>query len=590
LVKAYPHHIRAEALKHGGRWAELSEITNIDDWVDHMPAGAADCIQVPPGYAHEVQSYLRRQLESVPFAEAVRCVSGAIPDEEVVLRSHIQRHLREIDKSWVPVLDDMSAHFQRFKRHGEFAEYLRRVRPVSSPQCVELHWRWDEVADWLKASYFPFYSWCVAVGRIPDTASSVNSFEQWLLHNYDEITRSDGFAPFALREAISTFNGSVPVLVLVVDALSWPCADQLRVMLAEEGISNIDAQMQVSALPAVTFVAKPCLIRGQLPGQLEDKDQGTQYYARLFAEALGVSPTQVACAASNDSGLQDVIRERKTAYLYLYNELDYEIHRALSPDERRRRIRLVLRSLAVDVVDTCKRFSALHREELALLIVSDHGFTELPESADTDVVSVQGIEGNASHGRVFCSADATLANDPNLVPLDTTVASGQSSRFFVPRGYACVGKRPRGATHGGLTPQETIVPTLVVDPTEQLDYQDVEIGITGDVRRGNRRNAIQLTLSNPNAIAVCVQDIDIRLVSIASFKQQHIAAGGSSIIACELDASELRQRAVEITGRIAVEMRSARHTTLITLPVSTSGAAEVDQAFEAEFDTEGNTA
>jgi hypothetical protein len=123
-----------------------------------------------------------------------------------------------------------------------------------------------------------------------------------------------------------------------------------------------------------------------------------------------------------------------------------------------------------------------------------------------------------------------------------------------------------------------------------LDYQDVEIGITGDVRRGNRRNAIQLTLSNPNAIAVCVQDIDIRLVSIASFKQQHIAAGGSSIIACELDASELRQRAVEITGRIAVEMRSARHTTLITLPVSTSGAAEVDQAFEAEFDTEGNTA
>lgn len=71
----------------------------------------------------------------------------------------------------------------------------------------------------------------------------------------------------------------------------------------------------------------------------------------------------------------------------------------------------------------------------------------------------------------------------------------------MPRGYFFVGSKPVGFTHGGLTPEETIVPRLEFD-TDLPTWTLLEVTYTGSSLRLGTQERVKLLLVNKNNIMV----------------------------------------------------------------------------------------
>jgi len=424
----------------------------------------------------------------------------------------------------------------------------------------------------------------VAVGRLEETAGPVCQFEEWLLDSYDAITRTSAFAPYLARETLGSLAGRSPVLFVVVDGLPWHGGMALRNLLGDEDVACGAAYGAVTSIPSITPAAKPALVRGQLPGQLEAPQQAMEYYTQLFAESLNVPLQDVACGTDRTTDLRELVCIRRKGYLYLFNAIDEIIHKPLSQEKRREDLTFLLRRLAKDIAQARSEFRSLHHQDLAIVIASDHGYSELPDECETATTTAEEGTCSVKAARVVQLNSGRHHEDEGFVFVGPDLLGGANAAFMVAKGYRCVGSKPRGAVHGGLTPQEMVVPCLVFDPAEEIVYSDVEVAISGSVRRGRADNPVSVRLVNPNPIAVDVNDIDIRLVTTELRLPLPIEAHDVTELQAVLDARDVREKTVDLAGKLVVNVRGKEHTTEFAFTVPTIGAALVDKSFEDEFD------
>jgi hypothetical protein len=170
-----------------------------------------------------------------------------------------------------------------------------------------------------------------------------------------------------------------------------------------------------------------------------------------------------------------------------------------------------------------------------VLIGSDHGSTLLPPGvpsrhlpqAAREVVDVwedtvdQRIANQVS-ARAAVVGDARqlrleqpghwhhLARLPFQLPQD----------YLVPYGYATIGRRPSGWTHGGLSPEETLVPLMHLAP-EPLVVQPLSITIQGQLR-SRQAGSLDLVLVNPNPAPL--EKALIQVADLAPLSIEHVAA------------------------------------------------------------------
>jgi len=75
---------------------------------------------------------------------------------------------------------------------------------------------------------------------------------------------------------------------------------------------------------------------------------------------------------------------------------------------------------------------------------------------------------------------------------------------LVTRGYAAIGRRPSGWTHGGLTPEETIVPLMHLN--NHLPTRDQKEQLKARLQNGET-----LTVLDPFSVSVDLQHNELRL-------------------------------------------------------------------------------
>ncbi|RJQ08450.1 MAG: hypothetical protein C4551_05135 [Bacillota bacterium] len=433
---------------------------------------------------------------------------------------------------------------------------------------------------WLLEEYFPYYEWSVAANSVERTSSAVSQFEDWVLKNYFALTKTEAFAPFFLRQALSKAVESGPAVVIVVDGLSWGFCSEMGIRLAQCGISSPPPMPTITTLPSETSTAKPSLIRGQLPGQIVYDDQPS--YGVLLSESMGLDPNEIAMASTPEKTLEDLIRPKKQAYLYLYNNLDELVHKSLSPEKRRQLISSTLDDLCQEVAEARKLFLIRHGVAPTFIVCSDHGFTELPKPTKVTCQPECG-EALLSHCRVLRTNCLPELVGEGLATVSRDMLGGGNVLYIISRGYTCVGSRPRGATHGGLTPQEIIVPVWALGD-EDVTYRDVEIALVGEVRRGRPENVVELRIANPNATSVRVQDVKLTRATISRHLPVDVPPNGEAVVQTVIDATGLVAASLALEGYVAVGFAGNTKMTPITRTIQTTGAAVSDLLFEQEFD------
>jgi hypothetical protein len=577
----YPPQVQAEALEFDGLWAELSQFEDLEQAADPVPRELVTTLDMPVSFSAVIRSHLERGLSEGALGSVIPWLSGVLPLERDVLEGYLCEHASEIDDSWRGDLERLDQIFTEGDADEGFLRFLKSALPVPEPEELSPDAEWDAVKQWFEHAYVPFHTWARSLGRMEETERSARAFEQWLLDNYDELSRTEAYAPYAARDILSSLVAKSPVLLIVADALSWEQSIHLRSLLLYEGTKHGQLTMHVGSIPTVTAVAKPALLRGQLPSQVELKHQGTGYYAALLAEMLNLTQSDVGSSSSSEKALPDLLREKKRVYLYLFNEIDHHLHRQLSLQAREEQIALAMNHLASAIGEARDVFKSRYGQALAVVIESDHGYTELPESSRVRLIDPP--DGNCweGHARAICYDRETDVGTDDLVRVP---GYGPTQVFLVARGYACIGSRPKGATHGAMTPQEVFVPAMVFDPTDEVAYREPEVAILGEIRRGKAGNPVTVRLWNHNATPIEVTELRLRNVVLEKPAPFSIEASGPYEIKALFDATPLRRELFTITGALTVEVRGAEHSTEIRHDVRTTGAAVTDDAFEDAFD------
>lgn len=582
LIWNYPHEMKLKALQFGNRWQELSLLEDYPSIIAQLPIQECRELALPSEMRQVIDDYLSQTLADSGLESVISMLSG-ITEEEISIKRYLENFFDTIDETWSDTLLELNRIFSHNQKSKSFISYLQMLVPIRKPTLISPSMSWDEVSEWLENDYFPYYRWCAALGKISSTEQSVSSFECWLVKNYYNLTKTKAYAPYAVQPLITSKVSNSPVLHVIIDCLPWFYAQYIQEKLVQRGIESVETSMHVTTLPTVTRVAKPSLIRGQLPGQLPAiLDQSSKTYSDLFAQSIKLSVDDVLYSNSNETDISSMVTTRKKAYLYLDNDIDGMAHRPISSERRRANIESHLNEIIDGIITARESHKLFYGSELSVVISSDHGFSELPEI--NTILPITEDEWSVDHGRLLLNNDRENPSPEDYLHISKEMLGGGCNSYYVARGYRTIGTRPKGAMHGGITPQEVIVPVIFIDSSVNAKFESLRIAITGEIRRGRTANNISIGIFNNNSFAVTIKSLDLRLVTISDSSIRRIQPGESISISANIDASKIKEESISITGMVTLTFKGREIIDNFEYQVPTIGAAISDQSFEDEFD------
>ena len=301
-------------------------------------------------------------------------------------------------------------------------------------------------------------------------------------------------------------------LFIIVDNLTFKHVGYLREQFARRGFHLHGAVEPIWAvIPTTTEVSKHCLVGGVR----EPVDvQGHTYEDILDKDWQGHLDSYQAAYISVLGDLKKRPHFDADILLLNYLPIDDVLHR----DERQigathtRQIQGHLADLVQVVCQFAKR--AQVEQQLVIVIASDHGSTKvLADREDLLDDKFYKQQATSRHHRYITVPDSRAANPTAydqahcyVLPARTF---GTHASYFIPRGYGLFAKTNESIyVHGGLTPEETIVPFMQLIKTE-IQVRQPTFRLLDNVVRYSVKQTLSVVVGNPNDYDV--EDVALRI-------------------------------------------------------------------------------
>lgn len=427
-------------------------------------------------------------------------------EEIVVQRSlPLSAHtFRQIESHFDPILP---------KGGGILSRLKKQIAPPR-PHLPEHHWSVNQWLSWVTQEYMPFYTWVVdaRVDRVQQQEYAL-SYSDWLYSNYPNWL-NDNQSPLLLsqyQEIIALLEREPNALVfwLVVDGMRWWHGEFIREACERYGLHIRALRPGVALLPSITDISKRALVTG-LPTRTVDTqtvaDAARMKFHRSHIPAIaGSSFRELASAIHEQASLRIA--------LFFYNLIDTLSHQTPADSIDNAGLRGHFEDLARNL-DEVHRICVQRSQPLYIFVGSDHGATLLPENAtlltlpDTarEITDVWSSEPSNRDPHWTSTRAAALAiSDPQNIDRSVWYFLDRErfqldQHYLVPRGYGYLKRRPAGWVHGGLSPEETIVPLMQLSK-ETLTILPIEHELRGDLR-SNQAGSLTLILRNLNPFPV----------------------------------------------------------------------------------------
>ncbi len=430
----------------------------------------------------------------------------------------IEKHLRD-HPDWITaeLMDQIQEKFSAQSRRlaGKIAALRDLVRPPK-PETPDLHWDVDTMLAWATESYLPYQSWCDRQEQFdPDLYSIGDRFSEWLMKNWDTLHANSKRMVFNIlpNKAVDLKRAGVVNLVLVIDNLGWAFSGMLRDLFQERGYFLAGAEPYLAMLPSETEISKKCLLAGAVGYQaIDDKT-----YKGMIEKGWVPYFNDNAFRYISDIGSLSAIETIDAAtYVVNYLAVDKALHK--SADEigmsHWEHIHHLLEKLVQNAISFIEKHGL--KENVRIHVVSDHGSTRIPAAVQNDLdpafFKTNGFEAR-SHRYVTVSSERFLGLADNL-KLDCFFLPAND--FMNPEDVLCARRGNRFLptdkdfyVHGGLLPEEMIVPYLVFEPVT-TSIQDLTVLLKKNEFR-YRVETVELEIGNPNNSSV--EQIQVSLLN-----------------------------------------------------------------------------
>ena len=535
-------------------------------------------IKVPDYIITFAISFLEQEWEKSPEG-TLPFISGFLDFE----RNFLLQKLRQRLNSEKPISETLYIELTKLNGFSEVNELATLLRPQNPPSELALTSSVNELQTWIANEYLPFYKSCSLLGLLKETIPYVEMFEKWLEQHYTELLFGNGMAYQQLSQIKNYVKADESVLMIVFDGLDYLCArDELLPVMQENGLypSN-DIVPYFSFLPTQTYIAKPTLVGGRLKSQLPDEIPTAQYYEQLLTEYLGTSKDKIRSKTDRDGPLLELIQEPASVYLYLVNHLDQELlHRNYRQHLREKKYKEFIKKQGEEIARCLSYYKELYGKSLKLLIASDHGYTVIPKHTGIIDIPLK----KSDKVRTVSGLELKEISDmdrENIWTLNPDLY-GLNSKLSIPKGYYCFGKKPLGATHGGCTPQEMVVPWFSISDTKPEQPKELSFSIEGEIFRKRDNNLLKIVVSNPNPYQISISQLKIE--GFDNPFNLPLIVGGNSVykIKFQFDASSITVSHIKFLIIYCFNGPSGSMKSELIITVPTTGAMTTE--FDDDFD------
>ena len=518
LIRDYPKDFKGEvSLRY--KMGLSSTIVQLDDILERV---------APLEGNEEVIEYLNDQVmvywkkifkeKVIYLPEVISQMSGRLEREVEILYKYLHEHPGSCKPH---LLRFIRIKFEKLPYFQKVYPGLQKLIAPEYPSSPNPAWSWKEWSRWTVNEYLPYRFWQEKNGVIDEKIDGFSLiYQDWLYENYPQLKEELEPLMYGTFSRIDeVLRKGYLVLWIILDNLPWEHAQLLISKFEKQNISlDGNPEVQISMLPSETSFSKRAVVAGRLSSQIDEKDKYYDLLSKCWED-------KISFIVANINQLEEKTNlANYDLCLVLYNRLDEIAHKPDGKiDDREEEVRNKL-------IFVTKKVSAYigkakRPERIKIMVTTDHGSTRLLKNAKKFNI-LKGFvvdETSIKHGRFVKITNEEAIKTDDWYVLDTE-RFGLSEKYAIPRGYGYIGKRPSGYTHGGLSPEETIVPFLRFSQKDPIKPKELNVIYKGEAIFKGRHQQIKFTVKNPNDVAVEkvrleILKYDLRLSPISSIEK-----------------------------------------------------------------------
>jgi len=526
LVQGYPPQLGQAVL---GEWYTLFKNLEIDPTpaeLDSLDLGNA--VQEIQYYLNDLSAHIasRADLEA-----ALDQMSGWLSEELDWVVDQL-RDKREVLRPTPQLLQRIAARFRPIQEQSEtqLAALEAAIPPAYPSDPAENR----SIEDWLRWAvheFLPYRFWLEENDRWDRTvAGYAESYANWfydhyIAHKYEHQNR---WVFDLLNRAIASLIAGRKVLFILIDDFNFKYLRTLLAQFKHRGFGLVGEVQPVWALiPTTTEVSKWGLVSGEL--ELGDV-QGRSYEDILDKDWQGHFGQYQVTYLPRLGDLKKRRRFDEGLILLNYLPIDTVLHK----DERQigTTHSAEIRGYVQTLVEVISQFAKRARVEQALdiYIASDHGSTKIPAGIGSALDDKLYRERAQDRHHRYISVPQGRALNPTaydeahcyIVRADVF---GTREHYFIAKGYdRFIPTQESIYIHGGLTPEETIVPFCKLARTE-IEVLQPDIRLPDNVVRYSVKADLVFVVGNPNDYEITNIELNITESDLPGLSVEAIPAG-----------------------------------------------------------------
>jgi len=417
----------------------------------------------------------------------------------------------KIKDKFTPISDQISTELRK----------LDFIIPPEKPVTPNITWEADQWLEWAINSYLPYQFWLEEQNLYDkEIVTFSETFANWFYKNFIELKSS---FPKMLYKAVPNICHEIRDskgvgLFIVIDNFNFKYINILRSLFKQRQFICEEPQGYFSMIPTETDVCKKCLFSGES----ERVSIKNRAYKQIIEEdwSIFLSDKKIKYL-SNLGALKEKREKEYDMYFLNYCNIDELLHK--DEDElgvnHWEKIYDELASLVYLVINFSKRLKI--EDKFSIYICSDHGSTKIQEEIPNYIDrKYYNSKSEDKHHRFVTVSDLQIENLPSHVESNCHVIKkdefGLTENILIAKGY---GRFVRTTTkyyvHGGLSPEEVIVPFVVFrkiaeEPKEILFY------LEQNIFRYSVKSSILFDIGNINDYEINNVEISIRNSNIES--------------------------------------------------------------------------
>ncbi|MBA7683562.1 hypothetical protein ES703_91931 [subsurface metagenome] len=428
---------------------------------------------------------MKQKFEQV-INEVVTKMSGKMAGEINALSVFVKENTFYFSKKLFILI---GAKFSLFPKQ---VEELSQLIPPKFPPEPMLDWDWSQMSKWVIDEYFRYKKWSIHQGRRDKRIEEIaETYSEWLYGHYPEFKNELSPLIYGTWHRIKRYiEQGYQILWLIIDNLCWFYLEDIIKAFKEQGLfRSFEPIPCLAMLPSETKISKTALVAGKLPNQIE-MDKYENY--KLLFEDFCIQNSIVTYKTIPANEFRKSKLEKHQVTCCIINKLDVSSHGGFFDLEDE------IKDFLGRIAEYVKEFlpPGLVSKEFKLVISTDHGSCTIPQNIRRRKAP-KGVSIEKEHKR-FVYIDSTHNLSENWYFLDKN-KFGLVESIAIAKGYSFVGSRkPKGLVHGGMTPEETLVPHLEFC-LQSLEIRAIQcFHVSAPIHIGTRKQKVELEIQNLN--------------------------------------------------------------------------------------------